>query len=333
MKKIFVLVNGFFILTLCGCSSKDINIQTISELEFDRNEQQLQNDKITLNMEVSDSYEQNQTTSSTEVLQSETEQNNSYADFSITFDFEDRSKTVDSNMIADWVMRLHDGSVSKDADGNPLFDREKVSAFVQQMAAETDTIGISRSFYATVDGWITVPWSDYASIYGWQIDQAATVDQLIGLLCAGETVTVEPQYNIRGYCRATDDIGTTYVEVDISEQRLWLYKDNVIVLESDIVSGTETDPNCRTPRGIGSIWSHEEQRVLGTMEVQGYETLVNYWMPFNYMDCGFHDLDRSEYGGTVYMYNGSHGCINMPLDKVKELYNMTENGVPVIVHD
>ena len=123
MKKIFVLVNGFFILTLCGCSSKDINIQTISELEFDRNEQQLQNDKITLNMEVSDSYEQNQTTSSTEVLQSETEQNNSYADFSITFDFEDRSKTVDSNMIDDWVMRLHDGSVSKDADGKPMFDR------------------------------------------------------------------------------------------------------------------------------------------------------------------------------------------------------------------
>lgn len=312
MKNIFVLVTGFFILTLCGCSSKDIDVQTTSDLGFDRKEQQLQNDKITLNME----------------------DTNSYADFSITYDFEDRSKKVDSNMVTDWVMRLDDGSVAKDAEGNPLFDREKVSAFVQQMAAETDTLGISRSFYATVDGWITVPWeNDYSSIYGWQINQAATVEQLIDLMCAGETVTVEPQYNIRGYCRATDDIGTTYVEVDISEQHLWLYKDNVIVLESDIVSGTETDPNCRTPRGIGSIWSHEQQRVLGTMEVQGYETLVNYWMPFNYMDCGFHDLDRSEYGGTIYMYNGSHGCINMPLDKAEELYNMTDNGIPVIVHD
>lgn len=334
MKNISILVTAFFILTLFGCSSKDIEIQTISDLEFYKNEQQLQNGKVMLNTESSSCCETYPATSMTEELQSEPELYNSYADFSITFDFDDRSKKVDSNMIADWLMTLSDGSVMKDTEGNPMFDREKVSAFVQQMAAETDTLGTSRSFYATVDGWITVPWdSDYSSIYGWQINQAETVEQLINLMCAGETVTVEPQYNIRGYCRATDDIGTTYVEVDISEQHLWLYKDNVIVLESDIVSGTETDPNCRTPRGICEIWSHEEQRILGTMEVQGYEVPVNYWLPFNYLGCGFHDLDRSEYGGTIYMYNGSHGCINMPLSKVKELYNMTDNGVPVIIHD
>lgn len=333
MKNISVIVTAVFILTLCGCSSKDTEIQTTSNLKCDINAQQLQDDKITLNMETSDSYDTYQETSSTEELQNETELNNSYTNFSITFDFEDRIKKVESNMIADWIMTLPDGSVMKDTEGNPLFDREKVSAFVQQMAAETDTLGTSRSFYATVDGWITIPWSDFSSIYGWQINQAATVEQLISLLCTGETVTVEPQYNMRGYCRATDDIGTTYVEVDISEQHLWMYKDNVIVLESDIVSGTETDPECRTPRGICEIWSHEEQRILGTMDVQGYEVLVNYWMPFNYLGCGFHDLERSEYGGSIYMYNGSHGCINMPLSKASELYNMTENGVPVIVHD
>lgn len=330
MKKISVLVTAFFILTLSGCSSEDIKMQTTSNSECDKNDMQLQIDKISLNMEDSECYEPNLEIIRTEDLQSETER---YDNFFITFDFEDRSKCVDSEMIADWIMTFPDGSVMKDAEGNPMFDREKVSAFVQQMAAETDTLGVSRSFYATVDGWITVPWSDYASIYGWQINQAATVEQLIGLMCAGETVTVEPQYNVRGYCRAADDIGTTYVEVDISEQHLWLYKDNVIVLESDIVSGTETDPECRTPRGICNIWAHEEQRVLGTMDVQGYEVFVNYWMPFNYLDCGFHDLERSAYGDTIYMYNGSHGCINMPLSKVGELYNMTENGVPVIIHD
>ena len=26
---------------------------------------------------------------------------------------------------------------------------------------------------------------------------------------AGETVMVEPEYKVKGYCRATDDIGTT----------------------------------------------------------------------------------------------------------------------------
>ncbi len=294
----------------------------------------LRNGKLTLNMEDSGCYEPYLATIRTDDLQSELELYNSYANCSITFDFEDRIKKVDGDMIVDWIMTLPDGSVMNDDEGNPLFDRDKVSAFVQQMAAETDTFGTSRSFYATVDGWITLPWNfDYSSIYGWQINQEETVEQLIDLMCAGETVTVEPKYKIRGYCRATDDIGTTYVEVDISEQHLWMYKDNVIVLESDIVSGTETDPARRTPRGICNIWAHEEQRVLGTMEVQGYEAPVNYWMPFNYLDCGFHDLDRSEYGGTIYMYNGSHGCINMPLSKASELHNLTDNGVPEIIHD
>lgn len=334
MKKISVLVTALFLITLCGCSTKDMKTQTTSDLKNDRNEQQLQNDKLTLDMENSGCDEPYLAAIGTEDLQSEPEPCSSYANCSITFDFEDRSKKVDSNMIADWSIKLPDGSVMKDSNGDPVFDREKVAAFVEQMAAETDTFGASRSFYATVDGWITVPWNyDYSCIYGWQINQAETVEQLIGLMCAGETVTVEPEYNIRGYCRAADDIGTTYVEVDISEQHLWLYKDNVIVLESDIVSGTETDPERRTPRGIGRIWAHEEQRVLGTMEVQGYETPVSYWMPFNYLDCGFHDLDRSAYGGTIYMYNGSHGCINMPLDKAGELYNMTDDGIPVIIHD
>lgn len=334
MKKISVLVTAIFLLTLCGCSSRDMKTQTTSDLKNDRNEQQLQNDKLTLDMEESECFEPCLAAINTDDIQSEPEPCRSCVNCSITFDFEDRSKKVDSNMIADWIIKLPDGSVMKDSNGDPVFDREKVAAFVEQMAAETDTFGSSRSFYATVDGWITVPWNyDYSCIYGWQINQEETVEQLIGLMCAGETVTVEPEYNIRGYCRASDDIGTTYVEVDISEQHLWMYKDNVIVLESDIVSGTETDPERRTPRGIGRIWAHEEQRVLGTMEVQGYEAPVSYWMPFNYLDCGFHDLDRSAYGGTIYMYNGSHGCINMPLDKAGELYNMTDDGIPVIIHD
>lgn len=308
--------------------------------QFDTNilmtylDEQLQNGRLTLNMEDSGCYEPYLATIRAENLQSELELYNSYAKCSITFDFEDRTKKVDSDMIVDWFVTLPDGSVMKDAEGNPQFDREKVAVFVQQMAAETDTLGTSRSFYATVDGWITLPWSgDLSSTYGWQINQAETVEQLIGLMRSAVTVTVEPKYKERGYCRATDDIGSTYVEVDISEQHLWLYKNNEIVLESDIVSGTETDPERRTPRGICKIWSHEVQRVLGTMEVQGYETPVNYWMPFNYLGCGFHDLGRSAYGGSIYMYNGSHGCINMPLSKARELYDMTENGVPVIIHD
>ena len=296
--------------------------------------EQLADGKVILNMMDSGCYEPYMAQITKDTLQGELELYNSYAKCNITYDFEDRKKKVDSSMIVDWIMTLPDGSVMKDRDGGILFDRDKVYAFVEQMAAETDTWGTSRSFYATLDGWITVPWNgDYSSTYGWLIDKDATTDQLIGLMREGKSATVEPEYKQKGLVRGTDDIGTTYVEVDISAQHMWIYKNNVVVLESDIVSGTETNPERRTPRGICQIWSHESPRKLGTYAVQGYECWVDYWMPFNYLGCGFHDLGRSRYGGSVYMYNGSHGCINLPHSVAKEMYNITFNGMPAIIHD
>lgn len=305
-------------------------------------DEQLGTGRFTLDMTDSGCYESYRAAVKAEDLGKELELYNSYAKCTITFDFDDRKKVVESAMIVDWIMTLPDGSVMKDAEGNVLFDQDGVAKFVAQMAAETDTFGTDRSFYATVDGWITVPWVDTqswdknnCSNYGWKINQDETVQQLIALLREGETVTVEPIYYSwgKGYVRATDDIGTTYVEADISEQHLWVYKDNVVIMECDFVSGTETNWERRTPRGICQVLDLRKGKTLGTMAVQGYETWVDYWMAFNNCGCGFHDLSRGAYGGNIYMYNGSHGCLNLSWSNAKELFGLLEYGMPVIVHD
>ena len=55
-------------------------------------------------------------------------------------------------------------------------------------------------------------------------------------------------------------------------------------------------------------------------------------MPFVYGQ-GLHDASwRSRFGGNIYIYNGSHGCVNMPRSEVSKLYNMVEIGTPVYVH-
>lgn len=266
----------------------------------------------------------------------------SYANMTITFDFEDRTKTVTSDMIVDWLLIGENGQVVKDDEGRIKFKWDDIAAFVQQMAAETDTFGKDRSFHATVDGWITVPWVDSASWdknncsnYGWRIDQDSTTQQIIDLIRAGETVTVEPIYfNYgKGYVRATDDIGNTYVEADISEQHFWVYKEGTVVLEGDFVSGTEKNWERRTPRGICQILDMQRNKVLGRYEVQGYECPVSFWMAFNNCGCGFHDLSRGAYGGQIYQWNGSHGCLNLSWSKAQEMYNTVFVGMPVIVHD
>ena len=288
----------------------------------------------TLEMEDSGCYEMYRASVRYEDLTGVLDLYNSFGRCNITFDFDDRKKVVTSDMIVDWLMTYADGTVLTDSTGTPQFDRSKVAEFVAQMAADTDTYGKPRHFYATLDGWIDVPWDgDLSSSYGWQIDQEETTLQLIDLMQKGETVTVEPVYANTGYTRKTDDIGNTYVEADISAQHFWVYINGQMVLDDDFVSGTETDPDRRTPRGVCCILGKVYQTVLGTYANQGYECPVDYWMPFNWLGCGFHDLSRGAYGGSIYMYNGSHGCLNLSYSTAQQLFEIVEEGMPVLVHD
>ena len=60
------------------------------------------------------------------------------------------------------------------------------------------------------------------------------------------------------------------------------------------------------------------------MEILKYRTSVTYWMPFN-GGVGIHDLSkRTSFGGDIYLYNGSHGCINTPFDAVRTIYENIE---------
>jgi lipoprotein-anchoring transpeptidase ErfK/SrfK len=64
-----------------------------------------------------------------------------------------------------------------------------------------------------------------------------------------------------------------------------------------------------------------------------YETPVTYWMPFVDNSIGFHDAYwRSSFGGTIYTYGGSHGCINLPTSAAQSLYDIIEVGTVVVVH-
>ena len=40
-----------------------------------------------------------------------------------------------------------------------------------------------------------------------------------------------------------------------------------------------------------------------------------------------------KFGGTIYQYSGSHGCINLPVDKAKLLYEKVYKGMPVLCHN
>ena len=112
--------------------------------------------------------------------------------------------------------------------------------------------------------------------------------------------------------------------------------DGSVVLESDFVSGKESDPTRLTPSGTYYIYNKERNRVLrGTKQPNGkyeYESPVSYWMPFN-KGIGLHDASwRSTFGRDIYINSGSHGCINLPTGFAGSLYSQIYVNLPVVVY-
>lgn len=237
----------------------------------------------------------------------------------ITYDFKDRTEVLDKNTIINWI--------NLDENGNVIINSDSVSLYVDQLAYKYDTYLTDRVFHTTNRGDITIG----GGIYGWQIYKSEEVAALTDLILSGTSTTRTPIYYIEGFERGTDDIGTTYIEVDLSIQHLWYYKNGELFLESDIVSGYPYNGHS-TPTGVFCVWSREKDRQLVG---ETYNTHVDYWMPINWDGVGLHDAWwQTSFGGTVYQTaNGSHGCINLPTDIAARIYENVQVGTPVIVYE
>ena len=117
-----------------------------------------------------------------------------------------------------------------------------------------------------------------------------------------------------------------YVLIDISDQTLKYYVKGKVKLKSNVVTGGR---GCGTPTGRFKL--HHKSRNVN-LTGPGYVSHVSYWMPFIGQSYGMHDASwRPQFGGSIYKYNGSHGCVNMPRSKVSKLYKMVPNGTRVII--
>ncbi|MGN1296632.1 MAG: L,D-transpeptidase family protein, partial [Candidatus Aphodocola sp.] len=118
-----------------------------------------------------------------------------------------------------------------------------------------------------------------------------------------------------------------YVEVDISDQTLWLYEDGDVKLEADVVTGKKAKYDTRL--GCHKIYSKEKGRYLTGSD---YKVWVDFWMPFD-RGQGLHDASwRKTFNKDDYL-NGSHGCVNMKYTDAEEVYNEVSVGTNVLVHE
>ena len=119
----------------------------------------------------------------------------------------------------------------------------------------------------------------------------------------------------------------------MTNQWVCMYIDGEKILETDMVSGTYTNPSRRTPPGTYTLYWKKSPAVLKSDKPgDSYENPVTYWMPFN-GGIGLHDANwRGSFGGSIYMYSGSHGCINLPTSAAKVIYDNIYKGMPIICY-
>lgn len=245
-----------------------------------------------------------------------------YLSEKITYTFGSREITLTPSQINKMIYQKEDGSVD--------VNKDKVREYVDELAYNTDTYGCSRSFSSTLQGDITVS----GGAYGYLIDRDGETEHLCKDLIGGKDVTREPVYAYKGNSRnGNNDIGKTYLEIDLSAQTLWYYKNGKSIFRSEFVSGNLKD-NTGTITGTYSLAYKERDATLKGVNVDGsdYESEVEYWMPF----CngyGLHDAPwRDEFGGDIYKTNGSHGCINLPPEKAKELFSIIQTHDVIVIY-
>ena len=194
---------------------------------------------------------------------------------------------------------------------------------MDRLADEYDTVGGTRYFQATRGENVKVE----GGIYGNRIDRKAEKEYLKQAFTEQREEMHVPSYIQEGRQQGKNDIGDTYIEVDMGEQMMYYYRNGKLELETPIVTGN-TGRRWGTPEGVNYVYAKGRNRIL---RGPGYESPVNFWMPVK-GNIGIHDAAwRSEYGGEIYKSAGSHGCINTPYDAMSDLYEMVEIGTPVVM--
>lgn len=262
-------------------------------------------------------------------LEEQAAQLNELVSASVTYQLPDgQTKVLDGTTLKDWLTVDENGNYSK----NEEIWNQKLNEYVAGLAEEVDTYGKEQTFPATgIDGGVKVTQSNY----GWKIDQEQEAAQLAQDIADHLTTTREPVYSSREFASDNNGFGNTYVEIDVSRQHVWFYKDGSRIVDSECVTGKMVKSRY-TPAGIFTLVSKTSPKTLrGPKQADGsyeWESDVTFWMPFN-GGIGLHDATwRSSFGGNIYKNSGSHGCVNLPYSVAKTIYNNIEVGTPIIVY-
>lgn len=260
--------------------------------------------------------------STSKVLLEEREYCKKYLSFKIRL----RNSVNDYTITPAWL----DEMIKIKEDGKVKVNDEKVAQFISDVLyPKFSSTGDTRRLTSAGGGKYTIS----GGTYGFTIDTEKEKSMIKAELKDREDVEREPYYSgKKPNQNGASDIGDTFIEVSIKKQRVWLVKNGKTIVDTPVVTGNV--PRHNTPTGVYYIVYKATNTTLKGHNDDGseYESHVAYWMPF-YLGYGLHDASwRGVFGGSIYIGNGSHGCVNCPPAIMPKIFKNSYAGMPVIVH-
>jgi hypothetical protein len=272
--------------------------------------------KATTDLDKEACYENAEITADSKEIADRKKALETYLAVQINYSIDRVTWTLDASTFGSWL--YYD-------NGKWKFKKKSVQAYVRQLAETYDTVGTTRTFQTYTGRYV----EETGNRYGWAIDVEAETKGLREALASGKSQERTPEFSQVGAAyNKYGDIGYSYVEVDLSNQHVYLIVSGKLVTDSPCVTGCVKNGH-GTPDGLYSVTYKESPSVL---RGEDYETKVNFWMPFN-RGIGLHDATwRDEFGGDIYYSGGSHGCVNLPYQKAAVIYENIYAGMPVICY-
>ncbi len=241
----------------------------------------------------------------------------------ISYRFGDEIVDVSAGDVSKWLILDENGDFTFDEHGDLAWDREALISYVDTFLEPYNTLGGTRRFQTTRGDVVTIK----GGTYGNKIDMKAEREYLLNAFTDGVHEVHEPKYLKEARFKGLNDIGDTYIEIDMGNQTLYYYQNGELIIHTPIVTGNMMRRR-NTPSAVCYVYGKQKNR---TLRGPGYASFVHFWMPVK-NGIGIHDAPwRDEFGGEIYKRDGSHGCINTPYDPMEQLYALTEIGTPVVM--
>lgn len=195
-----------------------------------------------------------------------------------------------------------------------------VDKLIEKQLIDYDTVGNPLMFKTTGGETIEITEGTWGNIF----DSNAETEYIIESF--KNFNTEENRTPVMKYSYG-NEIPDTYVEVSLDEQHVWWYKDGELVMDSGCVTGHKGKMD--TPTGVYFIFQKANNV---TFPVGGSS---KNWMKFTTRGHGLHDAtwrSLSQFGTDRYTWNGSHGCVNLPLEFANKLYDEVELGTCVVIY-